>query len=352
MNPSNPAKVGVAFLAGIVVALASAMIYVKSSGPGAHEAVPTTIIQPPPQPESLNGGKGDEPAAQAAKVTPTVVAGTPVPAEAAPARPPDRPMDLRPSVRHSSSTRVVRASYPRRTPLPESQSTIRVEVSQLNPSTIPPGAPLPVAAPQGVRAMNGGQPQPQPPGGGAVYSTPAPPPQPHTVTLQAGTNLAVRLGETISTNHNYSGDTFRATLDSPIIMDGFVIAEKGSKVLGKIVAADKAGKFEGTANLQLTLTEISTTDGQRVRVETGFFNKKGPSNTGQEAAKIGGGAVLGAIIGAIAGGGKGAAIGAGAGGAAGTGAVLLGKGKPAVIQNETRLTFQLSSPATITEHLN
>jgi hypothetical protein len=162
----------------------------------------------------------------------------------------------------------------------------------------------------------------------------------------------VRLGETISTEHNYSGDTFRATLDRPIVLDGFVIADKGSKVLGKIVAADKAGKFQGTANLQVTLTEISTTDGQRVRIETGFFNKKGPSNTKEEAAKIGGGAVLGALIGALAGGGKGAAIGAGAGGAAGTGAVALGKTKPAVIPNETQLTFQLASPVTITEHLN
>ena len=142
--------------------------------------------------------------------------------------------------------------------------------------------------------------------------------------LDRGTNVIVRLGETISTERNYSGDTFRATLDRPIVLDGFVIADKGSKVLGKIVAADKAGKFEGTANLQVTLTEINTTDGQRVRIETGFFNRKGPSNTKEEAAKIGGGAVLGAIIGALAGGGKGAAIGAGAGGAAGTGAVALG----------------------------
>ncbi len=178
------------------------------------------------------------------------------------------------------------------------------------------------------------------------------PPQPHTVTLPAGTNVMVRLGETISTERNYSGDTFRAALDRPIVLDGFVIADKGSKVLGKIVAADKAGKFEGTANLQVTLTEINTTDGQRVRIETGFFNKKGPSNTKEEAAKIGGGAVLGAIIGALAGGGKGAAIGAGAGGAAGTGAVALGKTKPSVIPSETQLTFQLTSPITITEHLN
>ncbi len=223
-------------------------------------------------------------------------------------------------------------------------------------STVSAPIPMPTGAPP-ARTVNEDTPQtgPQPPASAPQLnaSVPAaPPPQPHTVTLQAGTNVIVRLGETISTEHNYSGDTFRATLDRPIILDGFVIADKGSKVLGKIVAADKAGRFEGTANLQVTLTEISTTDGQRVQIETGFFNKKGPSNAKEEAAKIGGGAVLGAIIGAIAGGGKGAAIGAGAGGAAGTGAVALGKTKPAVIPSETQLTFQLASPTTITEHLN
>jgi outer membrane lipoprotein SlyB len=89
-----------------------------------------------------------------------------------------------------------------------------------------------------------------------------------------------------------------------------------------------------------------------MKVETNQSLRKGPSNTNQEVMKMGGGAALGAIIGAIAGGGKGAAIGAGAGGAAGTGAVLLGHGKPAVIDNETRLTFELANPTTLTEKLN
>jgi hypothetical protein len=170
--------------------------------------------------------------------------------------------------------------------------------------------------------------------------------------LQAGTSISIRLGETISTDHNFSGDTFRASLDRPIIQDGFIIAEKGSKVLGKIASLDKGGKFEGGSNLQLSLTEINTTDGQRVHVQTSFVNRKGPSSDGSEVAKVGGGAVLGALIGGLAGGGKGAAIGAGAGGAIGAGAVMAGKGRPAVIKNETPLTFQLAAPTTITERLN
>jgi hypothetical protein len=160
------------------------------------------------------------------------------------------------------------------------------------------------------------------------------------------------VGEKLSTDHNYVGDTFRGVLDSPIVMDGFIIADRGSKVLGQIVRADKPGKFEGLAELSLTLTEINTTDGQRVVIHTNESLRKGASNTSQEVIKMAGGAAIGAIIGAIAGGGKGAAIGAGAGGAAGTGAVLLGHGKPAVIENESRLSFELAEPTVITEKLN
>ena len=343
MNPSSPAKIGLAFTAGLVVALGSVMIYLEASGPHAQTADATPVVQQVGQPDNLTAGKADTPAAPiSAPITPASAPAATQPAPIAP---------IAPEVRHTA-----RSHYPRRSTLPQSLSSIRVEVSQMKPSDSPVSAPIPM--PTGVppvRTVNEdpaqtGAPVPVAP----QYSAPvaAPPPQPHTVTLQAGTSVIVRLGETISTEHNYRGDTFRATLDRPIVLDGFVIADKGSKVLGKIVAADKAGKFQGTANLQVTLTEISTTDGQRVRIETGFFNKKGPSNTKEEAAKIGGGAVLGAIIGALAGGGKGAAIGAGAGGAAGTGAVALGKTKPAVLPNETQLTFQLASPTTITEHLN
>ena len=179
-----------------------------------------------------------------------------------------------------------------------------------------------------------------------------PPPQPHTVTIPAGTSVAIRLNEKLSTEHNFSGDTFRATLDAPIIMDGFIIADRGARVLGSIVKAAKPGKFEGAAELGLTLTEVDTTDGQRLHLQTNESLRKGPSHTtNEDVFKMGGGAALGAIIGAIAGGGKGAAIGAGAGGAAGTGAVLLGRGRPAVIDSETRLTFALASPTTITEQL-
>ncbi|MGH9657815.1 MAG: hypothetical protein ACRD96_04670, partial [Bryobacteraceae bacterium] len=97
------------------------------------------------------------------------------------------------------------------------------------------------------------------------------------------------------------------------------------------------------------LTQFTTSDGQRIEVRTETFAKKGPESKKEDAAKVGGGAALGAIIGAIAGGGKGAAIGAGVGGAAGAGTVAATRGKAAVLSSETRISFRLTEAVTVTE---
>lgn len=184
---------------------------------------------------------------------------------------------------------------------------------------------------------------------------PAPQPEvrvPHTVTLTAGTLLPVRIGETISSAHSQPGDTFLATLDRQLVIDGFIIADRGSRVEGRVVEVDPAGRVRGVSHLAIELVRISTTDGQNVRIRTEPYRKDGPTSTTTDAAKVGGGAALGAIIGAIAGGGKGAAIGAGAGGGIGAGDVLLTRGKPAEIPVETRLTFRVQDPVILTEKLN
>ena len=175
---------------------------------------------------------------------------------------------------------------------------------------------------------------------------------PNTVTINQGTALTVRLGETLSVQKNLTGDTFFATLDVPLVADGFVLAEKGARVEGKIIEVDKAGKLSGTSRLSLELTQVNTSDGQRVHLQTSTFTKDGAERSRKnDAAKVGGGAILGAIIGAAAGGGKGAGVGAGVGGAAGAGAVLLSGGRNVTIPVETKLIFRLEKPVTITERV-
>jgi len=175
---------------------------------------------------------------------------------------------------------------------------------------------------------------------------------PHTVTLVAGTTLAVRIGETLSSSRNQVGDSFLATLTQPLVIDGFIIAERGARLEGRVVEASLAGRGRGTSHLAVSVVRIATSDGQNIRIRTEPYNKDGASQAATDASKIGGGAAIGAAIGAIAGGGKGAGIGAGAGGAAGAGDVLLTRGKPAEIPVETRVNFKVQDSVTITERLD
>jgi hypothetical protein len=139
------------------------------------------------------------------------------------------------------------------------------------------------------------------------------------------------------------------TLDKELVVDGFVIAERGARVEGRVVSSDRGGRVKGTSILAIELTRLHTSDGQVVRIETDSWEKHSEPEHMADAAKVGGAAAVGAVIGGIAGGGKGAAIGAGVGGGAGAGDVLLTRGKPATLPSETRLSFRLRTPVTITE---
>ena len=217
--------------------------------------------------------------------------------------------------------------------------------------------PLPAAPPPVTPAYSPGP--ATPPLNPATTSSSAAPPvaeppkvEPHVVTLAAGTSLNVRLGETLSTQRNKPGDTFTATLEQPLVIDGFVIAERGARCEGRVLESDPGGRVKGVAHLELELTSFHSADGQRVRVHTTGFGKDADTSHKSDAAKVGGGAALGAIIGAIAGGGRGAAIGAGAGGAAGAGDVAMTRGKPAELRVESEVSFRVQDPVTITEKLD
>jgi len=186
------------------------------------------------------------------------------------------------------------------------------------------------------------------------YESAAPPKprEPHTATIPAGTLLTVRLKEGLSTERNSAGDTFAASLDQPLVIDGFVLAERGASVRGHITELVQPGRVKGRSALALELKSLSTSDGQRLDLETDSFRREGENTVKKDAARAGVLTAIGAAVGAIAGGGKGAAIGAGVGGAAGAGAVLATRGEDAKLPAETRITFRLKNPVTVTEKLD
>ncbi|MCU1284723.1 MAG: transport-associated protein [Acidobacteriales bacterium] len=168
-----------------------------------------------------------------------------------------------------------------------------------------------------------------------------------TINVPSGTSFSVRTIDALSSEKAQAGDTFTATLDTPIDVNGQVVIPANSDVQGKVVEAKNASKFTGSSQLTLELTKVSF-NGKSYRIKTDQWARTGTARGKNTAAKVGGGAALGAIIGGIAGGGKGAAIGAGVGAGAGTGAQAITHGEQIVLNPETLLTFQLKSPVTVT----
>ncbi len=152
--------------------------------------------------------------------------------------------------------------------------------------------------------------------------------------IPAGTEISIRLGQTISSATAKSGDTFAATLAQALMVNGKTIGKKGDAVEGRVAEAKASGRLSAPGVLKLSLTSVN-----RHPVSTGLVVREGESHKGRNVKSAAGGGAVGAIIGAIAGGGKGAAIGAGAGAAAGTaGAAATGK-KDVEYKAETVLRF-------------
>ena len=202
--------------------------------------------------------------------------------------------------------------------------------------------PTPDSAPMQQTPQQPEQPVQQPDPAASIPAAP----QPAQVTLKAGMLIPARTGQGLSSDHNAPGDGFTATLDEPLVADGWVIAEKGARLEGKVV---ETGRGKRNPELVVVLTQLRTSDGQRVAIETETFAKHAQIATGDTAGKVLAGTVIGAAIGAIAGGGKGAAIGAGAGTAAGAGVATATRSKPAVLPAETLIRFRLKNAVTITE---
>jgi hypothetical protein len=181
-------------------------------------------------------------------------------------------------------------------------------------------------------------------------TTPPQPPVPapvQQVTIPQGTRLSIRLIDPVDTEKNKEGDTFRATLESPIVVEDRNVVPKNAEVEARLVSAKSAGHFTGSSSLALAVTKIKV-GGKTYDVQTGEVTKQGASRGKRTAAVVGGGAAAGALIGGLAGGGKGAAIGAAAGAGAGAGVQALTKGQQIQIPSETVLDFELTAPLTVT----
>jgi hypothetical protein len=202
-----------------------------------------------------------------------------------------------------------------------------------------PPAPMPVAQNEPLQA------QPAQPAM-AAPAPPPPPPPPQKVTIPSGTTVAIRLVDVIDSETSQQGQTFHATLDSPLAVDGDVVIPVGYDVEGHVVEVHSAGKFAGKSLLTLQLDRIAV-GSKYYNIETDTYHREGSSRGKNTAEKVGAGTVIGAIIGGIAGGGKGAAVGAAAGAGVGGGVQAATKGQQIKLPSETVLNFTLQSSLTV-----
>ena len=220
--------------------------------------------------------------------------------------------------------------------------------SQKKPAAEPP-APVP-APPAGDSAQAASPTPPTPPAPATTPPPPPPPPpppQPVTVTVPESTIVTVRTIDAIDSSTSSTGETFRGSLDAPIVVGDQVVVPKGLNVTLKLVNASSAGKFKGSSELTVSL-ESFTYQGKTYTLATSDVQEKGASRGKRSAAVIGGGAALGALIGGLAGGGKGAAIGAGVGAGGGNAVQAMTRGQQVKIPSETRLDFTLHAPVAVT----
>ncbi len=225
------------------------------------------------------------------------------------------------------------ASTPQTAPQPTQIAPNAAAQQAVNPEAAPvqPAAP-PLQAPSRSAA-----------GGFAAEPRPV---QPVSYTIPAGTHVTVRLGEELSSKTSQAGQSFSATVSSPIIVHGVTLVRAGSTATGTVVASKAQGHFKGSGELDIRLDSIHA-EGRTVQVETSAIDQENKGKGKRTAGFIGGGAGGGALIGGLAGGGKGALLGGLLGAGAGTAGAVFTGNKPVIIPAETPLTFRLERAITL-----
>jgi hypothetical protein len=213
----------------------------------------------------------------------------------------------------------------------------------------PPSGPVPPQQDPKVTSLGGDQSQSQssdqsgaPAPNGSPAEGKTSPAGPVKVTIQAGTNLAIRVDQHISVKTSHAGDTFTGEVVEPVAdPNGNTIVPKLTPVSGVIDEAHKRGRFKGASVLELRLTTM-TLNGTQYHLKTADLTERKKGKGKRSAAMIGGGAGLGMLIGGIASGGTGLLIGGLAGAGAGTAGAGLTGNRDLDIPAESIVHFKLS----------
>jgi hypothetical protein len=157
-----------------------------------------------------------------------------------------------------------------------------------------------------------------------------------SITINAGTQLMVRISTDLVTGQAKTGDRFTAFTEADLVAEGVIVAPKGTTVYGRVKEAKKAKRVVGVAKLSIDLTDIKIDDQMYPLVTEPVGYEGHKSGT---LKKIALGAATGGVIDGSEGAGKGAAVGAGV--------AVLTKGKQIQIPAGSLLQFRLTQPLVV-----
>jgi hypothetical protein len=187
-----------------------------------------------------------------------------------------------------------------------------------------------------------------------ALATPEAATNPNTVTVPAGTKLALELKHAISTKGTQDGAAVYAETTFPFALNDRILIPAGTYVQGRISHIERGGRIKGRAEVQMHFTTLIYPNGYTVVLpgsldnapgvdKTSMKDKEGTlqqdSQAGDEATKIGTSAAGGAVVGGLSRGATGGIIGAGAGGAIGTVVALLGRNRD--VNMPAKTTFEM-----------
>ena len=168
------------------------------------------------------------------------------------------------------------------------------------------------------------------------------------LVISADSVVGLQVDTPVSTEDAEVEDDVEARVTRDVMVADQIAVPAGTRVMGSVVLVEQAGKLKGVSRLGVRFHTVVMDDGAEVPLVTETLYREGKAQGGDSAAKIGGGAVGGAILGAIFGGRQGAAIGGAAGAAGGTAVAMAGDAQPATLPAGATVTVRLSSPATVT----
>jgi len=131
---------------------------------------------------------------------------------------------------------------------------------------------------------------------------------PSTTKLPEGTPIRIRLQSALSSASSHAGDTFNATIDEPVVIDGQTLVARGTSATGRVLEAKASAGSRGSSTgsspgsslgsslepgyLRIVLVSLQV-GGRTVMIETSSIFAKGGPREERSPAK-----------GAVAGGGR------------------------------------------------